>query len=79
MIELDNVTPMVSVKEPASNTTNVELMLIIDNDYPGLQGPLKMMAERFRDAYDTQKDYLPKEIQCPACGTQLGLSWDIVK
>lgn len=78
MVILDAVTPLARTDTLPSNMSNAELLLVLDNDYPNLQGPLRMVVDRFRAELHAQMDELPKEVQCPACGTQLRLTWGIV-
>ena len=60
--------------QPAfSNMTNEELAAHIRHQYPDLQGPLKMLLERF-SSKARERDYDFQEVKsgrCPSCGVEL--------
>lgn len=56
-----------------SNMTNEELAAHIRHQYPNLQGPLKMLLERFSNRA-RELDFDFREVkcgQCPSCGVEL--------
>ena len=56
-----------------SNMTNEELAAHIRHQYPNLQGPLKMLLERFSNRAP-ELDFDFQEVkcgQCPSCGVEL--------
>ncbi|MFM7011263.1 MAG: hypothetical protein ACKO0Z_18385, partial [Betaproteobacteria bacterium] len=56
-----------------SNMTNEELATHIRNQYPDLQGPLKMLLERFANRA-RELDFDFQEVKCghcPYCGVEL--------
>ena len=60
--------------QPAfSNMTNEELAAHIRHQYPDLQGPLKMLLERFSNrAQELDFDFQKVKCgQCPSCGVEL--------
>ena len=56
-----------------SNMTNEELAAHIRHQYPNLQGPLKMLLERFSNrALELDFDFQEVKCgQCPSCGVEL--------
>ncbi len=56
-----------------SNMTNEELAAHIRHQYPNLQGPLKMLLERFSNrARELDFDFQEVKCgQCPSCGVEL--------
>lgn len=56
-----------------SNMTNEELAVHIRHQYPNLQGPLKMLLERFSNrARELDFDFQEVKCgQCPSCGVDL--------
>lgn len=78
MIVLHDTTVRVSQQAlaPASNISNKELIALVDNEFPALQGALRLMFERFKECQETQLDRMELSIDCPCCGTQITLVWD---
>lgn len=54
-----------------SNMTNEELAAHIRHQYPNLQGPLKMLLERFSNRARELDFQEVKCGQCPSCGVEL--------
>lgn len=76
-IRLHDVTVTGVTSTPANNLSNDELIQLIDNEFPNLQGPLKMLFERFAKYFDHVDEHLPDDVQCPSCGTNIELHWEI--
>jgi hypothetical protein len=76
-IKLHDVSVTGITLAPASNLSNEELIQLIGHEFPNLQGPLKMLFERFVKYFDHVDEHLPSDIKCPACGTNIELDWEI--
>lgn len=61
------------IRPAFSNMTNEELAAHIRHQYPDLQGPLKMLLERFSNrAWELDFDFQEVKCgQCPSCGVEL--------
>ena len=61
------------IRPAFSNMSNEELAAHIQHQYPNLQGPLKMLLERFSNrARELNYDF--QEVKCghcPSCGVEL--------
>lgn len=76
-IKLSGVSVTGISSSPASNLSNEELIRLIENEFPNLQGPLKMLQERFAKYFDHVDEHLPSDVQCPCCGTSIELDWEV--
>ena len=79
MLELDSAIAVGITRNPPSSLSNNELLLLIDNEYPALQGALLMLAERFRSLLAETQAKIGVNVNCPACGTQIALTWTATK